>query len=54
MIQSKQVFIPGFSRVPRINFYYMFLDRTMTHDLASAILTSIAGEKDPRNILIAF
>lgn len=26
----------------------------MSHELASAIILSITGEKDPRNILVAF
>ncbi|CAD8091039.1 unnamed protein product [Paramecium sonneborni] len=54
MIQNKQLIIPSLSREARINFYQIFLIYPITFELASAILQSIVGEKDPRNILVAF
>ncbi|CAD8056477.1 unnamed protein product [Paramecium primaurelia] len=54
MIQNKQIIIPSFSREARINFYQIFLNFPITFELASLILQSIIGEKDPRNILVAF
>ncbi|CAD8064081.1 unnamed protein product [Paramecium primaurelia] len=54
MIQNKQIIIPSFSREARINLYQIFLIYPITFEIASAILQSIIGEKDPRNILVAF
>ncbi|CAK76678.1 unnamed protein product (macronuclear) [Paramecium tetraurelia] len=54
MIQNKQIIIPTFSREARINFYQIFLAFPITFELAAIILQSIIGEKDPRNILVAF